>query len=488
MSKSAGKAKRKGTQRFESAAFFDLDRTLLGGASGPVFAEALRAAGVLPERRNPLEPWLFRIFDLVGENYPTMILTREGARATRGWKVEAVAAAAREAVPALVERIQPYALLEMEEHRAAGRAVVLATTTPADWVRPLADALGIDHVIATRYGHDGDRYDGTIMGHFVWGRGKALAAEEWARSADVDLTTSYAYSDSYYDVPLLGSVGHPFAVNPDPRLAAVALLRRWPIRWLDAPPGVPRFAGLEPQQVALALARPELLPFARFRVYGARRIPESGPALIVANHRSYFDPLAIGVALGKRGRPVRFLGKKEVFDAPLVGEIATAMGGIRVDRGTGSEAPLRAAEEALRAGELVAMMPQGTIPRGREFFEPTLKGRWGAARLAAATGVPVVPIGLWGTEQVWPRSSRVPNLTNLTSPPTVTVRVGRPFHLTSTDPDEATVEIMDRIVAQLPPEARAAHEPTDEELRRTLPPGFDPDAASEEGERRPGHD
>ena len=80
---------------------------------------------------------------------------------------------------------------------------------------------------------------------------------------------------------------------------------------------------------------------------------------------------------------MRFLGKKEVFDAPIVGDLATAMGGIRVDRGTGSDEPLQAAADALAAGELVAIMPQGTIPRGPAFFDPELKGRWGAARLAA---------------------------------------------------------------------------------------------------------
>ena len=94
-------------------------------------------------------------------------------------------------------------------------------------------------------------------------------------------------------------------------------------------------------------------------------IPKEGAAIVVGNHRSYFDPLAMAIALAKRGRPVRFLGKKEVFDAPIVGQLAKAMGGIRVERGTGSDEPLAAAALALEAGELVAMMPQGTIPRAR---------------------------------------------------------------------------------------------------------------------------
>ena len=136
--------------------------------------------------------------------------------------------------------------------------------------------------------------------------------------------------------------------------------------------------------------------------------------------------MAMGLALAKRGRPVRFLGKKEVFDAPIVGQLARAMGGIRVERGTGSDEPLAEAALALEAGELVAMMPEGTIPRGKAFFDPVLKGRWGAARLAAMTGAPVIPVGLWGTEKVWPRSERLPNVLALRNPPTVTIRIGTP--------------------------------------------------------------
>ena len=102
----------------------------------------------------------------------------------------------------------------------------------------------------------------------------------------------------------------------------------------------------------------------------------------MANHRSYFDATSMSLLFAKAGRPVRFLGKKEVFDAPVIGAAARAFGGIRVDRGTGSDEPLQEAAVALEAGQLVAIMPQGTIPRGPAFFDPVLQGRWGAARLA----------------------------------------------------------------------------------------------------------
>jgi putative phosphoserine phosphatase/1-acylglycerol-3-phosphate O-acyltransferase len=453
------------------AAIFDLDRTLLRGASGPIISAELKSAGLIPARSNPLEPLLFGLFDLVGENWPTMMLTRQAVRVTRGWSTAAVKAAGERAAEQLERLVLPYARAEIARHRAAGRTLVMATTTPDDLIRPLANLLGFDEVIATRYRGDGSTYAGAYDGNFIWGKGKAEAVLEWATERGVDLAASYAYSDSYYDVPLLSSVGHPHVVNPDPRLTVVAAARRWSMKWFDVPASVPKVLGVEPQQILLALTRPEFLPFVRFRFYGTERVPTVGPAILVANHRSYFDPIALGMLLTKVGRPVRFLGKKEVFDAPVIGDIARAMGGISVDRGTGDDAPLEAAREVLDAGDLVAIMPQGTIPRGADFFEPTLQGRWGAVRLAAEAGVPLVPIGLWGTEAVWPRSSRVPFVQNVLKPPVVTVKVGNPFEVGSGDPAVETAQMMERITALLPAAARRRRKPTAAQLAATMPPG-----------------
>jgi putative phosphoserine phosphatase/1-acylglycerol-3-phosphate O-acyltransferase len=134
-------------------------------------------------------------------------------------------------------------------------------------------------------------------------------------------------------------------------------------------------------------------------------------------------------------------------------------------------------------------MPQGTIPRGRAFFDPVLKGRWGAAKLAQRTGAPIVPLGIWGTEKVWPRSARVPNVLNVSAPPTVRVRAGQPFTLPGEDLDADTEAIMAAITDLLPPEAREEREPTPEELALALPPGYTGDPNDEaELARRPGRD
>jgi len=244
---------------------------------------------------------------------------------------------------------------------------------------------------------------------------------------------------------------------------------------------------LELQRLALSFTHPIFFPYAKFDIEGTENIPTSGPAIVVGNHRSYFDSAAIAVTIAKTDRTVRFLGKKEVFDAPIIGQIASAMGGIRVERGTGSDEPLKAAAEALERGDLVALMPQGTIPRGPAFFEPVLKGRWGAARLAAMTKAPVIPIGLWGTEKVWPRSARLPAVLNVVDPPTIRIRVGTAVPLKYASVDADTKKIMKALVDLLPAEARLKREPTAEELRATYPPGYTGDASKESG-RRPGSD
>lgn len=471
------------------AAFFDLDRTLLSGASAHVVSRVLRETGVV-KRNIPGESLMYQVFETFGENLPSMVLGRQAVIAMRGHSREEVRAASRTAAPDILAMVQPYAKQVIDGHRAEGRKVVLATTTPRDLIEPFAELMGFDDVIATTYAVDADGcYTGELEGQYVWSRGKRDAVKRWAEENGVDLAGSYAYSDSVFDEPLLASVGNPFCVNPDWRLRLMAAARRWPVMHLDVPLGVAKVpvVGLEAQQVLMKFARPEVFPYARFKISGTENIPTDGAAIICGNHRSYFDIAAVSLAVAKTGRAVRFLGKKEVFDAPVIGPLAAALGGIRVERGTGSDEPLRAATESLVAGDLVALMPQGTIPRGRAFFDPILKGRWGAAKLAAQTKAPVIPIGIWGTEKVWPRNAKLPNITNVTSPPEVIIVVGAPVSLSYTDADADTAAIMAAISALLPPEGREYYEPTEDELRRSYPSNYKGDPNAED-DRRPGTD
>jgi len=208
--------------------------------------------------------------------------------------------------------------------------------------------------------------------------------------------------------------------------------------------------------------------------------------IAVFNHRSYFDATVVGAVLGRTGRSFRFLGKREVFDAPVIGAFSRMAGGIRVNRSSGSDEPLEQAIRVLKAGEAIALAPEGTIPRGPAFFDTELRGRWGAARLAQATGAPVIPVGLWGTEKVWPRNARLPRL-SFNDRPEIRVRVGDPVPLNHRSLDADTKKIMRALVDVLPPEARLPRRPTAEELAATYPPGYKGDPGAE-AERRPGKD
>ncbi|MGI9607818.1 MAG: HAD-IB family hydrolase [Acidimicrobiales bacterium] len=457
-----------------AAAFFDLDRTLLLKASGTVFAKHLNTHGLGSSARIPGASLVVSLYDLFGETRLNMEVAQRLVRTAQGWPVDSVETAAKTSAEELADQIPAYALQILDEHRAAGRLLVLATTSPTVLVGPLAEQLGFDAVLATEWSHDGTSFDGTSVGPFVWGPKKRDAVVEWAAENNVPLVDSYAYSDSYYDCPMLDVVGHPVAVNPDARLAAVAALKAWPIRHFDAPPGVLKFLGRELQDWIRPFSRPELLPLADYTFDGLENVPADGPAILAFNHRSYFDTAAMNLLIAKIGRPCRFLAKKELFDAPLIGQIAALAGGIEVDRGTGSNEPLESAVKALSAGEMVAIAPQGTIPRGRAFFDTVLTGRPGAARLAAQSGAPVVPVGLWGTERVWPRNERLPRV-DVARRPKVAVRVGEPLAVDGADDVADTAAIMAAIVDQLPDEARLPRDPSPEELARTYPPGHSGD-------------
>ena len=325
------------------AVFVDLDRTLLRSASGPIFHEAMVAEGVLPEgHRLPGDRLLYGFYDVFGESVPFIALARAAAAIMKGRSTEATRRAAKRAVESLVDLVQPFALETLAEHRRASRPLVLATTSPVDLVTPLADALGFDGVIATRYEHSGGRYTGRLDGGFVWGVGKRAAVGRWAADHGFELRASHAYSDSVFDLPLFHSVEHPHPVNADPRLLAVALALRWPLEHWDRAPGVPSLLGFEPYHLARPFVRPGMFPYARFDLRGLEHVPRRGPVLLASNHRSYFDVAALALVAARIGRPVRFLAKQEIFDAPVVGRVARALGGIPVDRGGGSGAPMRA--------------------------------------------------------------------------------------------------------------------------------------------------
>jgi putative phosphoserine phosphatase / 1-acylglycerol-3-phosphate O-acyltransferase len=463
-----------------AAAIVDVDRTLLTGRPGRTLLDGLHRAGVAVPP-GPLRPAV----DAAATASLSSQLSMLALLAGRGWPDAAVREAATMAAEMVVDDVAPYLRPLLDTHRSAGERLLVVSAAPPAIAEPLCGLLGAEDVVGTNWA-EGRGFLGPIEGPLVWARSKADGGAAWLRSAGVSPGAASAYADNFFAGPLLASVGHATAVDPDARLTLLARMRGWPIRYLDVPEGVVKVAGRELQEWLRPFAPVEGVLNARIQITGLEHVPGRGGAILAFNHRSYFDAAVVNLVAARAGRAVRGLGKREVLDAPVLGQLARAVGTIRVDRGTGSDEPLEAAAEALRAGEMVMIAPQGTIPRGPAFFDPELKGRWGVARLAAMTRAPVIPMGLWGTEQVWPRNARLPRIHPLRRPH-VTVRIGSPVDLTYDDPDTDTKRIMAALAELLPPEGRERRTPTEEELRRTYPAGYRGDPAREAA-RRPGRD
>ena len=185
------------------------------------------------------------------------------------------------------------------------------------------------------------------------------------------------------------------------------------------------------------------------RFTGLEHVPADGPAIIVANHVSYVDPILIGLGVERRGRMVRFMAKRELFDHWFTGPVLRHADQILVDRKGDPGRALRHAEQAMADGKLVVIFPEGTI---FPLFDP-VRGKTGSARLALATGVPLIPAVAWGGQDVATKRGRLrPGWRSIHE-----VRFGPPIPYTRDDARaDLTVQLM-AAIAGLLEEAAAAH-------------------------------
>jgi HAD superfamily hydrolase (TIGR01490 family) len=146
-----------------------------------------------------------------------------------GWDVATVREIVHDTLTNIVEPlVYDEAVSLMEEHRAAGRDIVIVSASGAEVVEPIGEMLGADRVIATRMEIADGKYTGKID-YYAYAEEKARAIQQLADSVGYDLADCYAYSDSITDVHMLEVVGHPFPVNPDKELRRVAIAKEWPI-------------------------------------------------------------------------------------------------------------------------------------------------------------------------------------------------------------------------------------------------------------------
>ncbi|HAM03466.1 MAG TPA: HAD-IB family hydrolase [Acidimicrobiaceae bacterium] len=219
------------------AAFFDLDKTVIARASMAAFGHHFYRGGLISRRTVVRALASQFVFLHLGASEQKLERIREQVLVmTRGWDQREVARIVRETLDEVVEPIIYAEALELiEQHQADGRRTYIVSASPEEIVQPLAEYLGVDGAIASRAVVDLDgRYTGE-MAFYAYGPFKAQAIRDLAMFEGIDLEASYAYSDSYTDVPMLEAVGHPAAVNPDRVLARLARERGWEVLQFTRP-------------------------------------------------------------------------------------------------------------------------------------------------------------------------------------------------------------------------------------------------------------
>jgi HAD superfamily hydrolase (TIGR01490 family) len=234
-------------QRAErAAAFFDLDKTLMAGSSGMQFARIAARRRIVSRRQLAgwgVEHLRYRLRGTTDAR--TTEVLRVARELISGLPATTIDRMGPEVMAAILPRVYPQMLDEVYAHQDAGRATFIVSAAGNGVVESLATVLGMDGGIGTRYEIDAEgNFTGRFDGPFVYGPGKVEAMEAFAAEHGIDLTASYAYSDSLSDLPMLRAVGNPVVVNPDPPLAEIAREEGWQVL---------RFERLGRRLVALAV-------------------------------------------------------------------------------------------------------------------------------------------------------------------------------------------------------------------------------------------
>lgn len=412
-----------------SVAFFDLDRTLIGGYS--IIALAWETArhgarqGELAQAMRLLRDLLRHRVDGSGGNYHRLV--RRVAKALAGVPEATLAELGERAYRNHIARsLYREAIALVESHRAAGHRLVIISAASRYQVEPVARVLGIDEICCTRLEVQRGRFTGQVIAPLCHGEGKLLAARRVARQQRTALENCWFYSDSSDDLPLLRRVGHPVAVNPSERLGSHARASGWPqlhfstrglpslehlartvltvqtVLATTAVGVVGRRLGLGAVSNANRMTR--LLGdvgsgFAGldFEIEGADHLRRERPAIFVFNHQSLLDSLVLAHLL--RNDVVAFC-KQELASNPLAGPLLRQVETIFVDRGAADQSGvMRQALDVLASGRSLVIAPEGT----RSTLGEIQPFRHGAFLLAKKAGVPIVPIVLHNVKDALPK-------------------------------------------------------------------------------------
>jgi HAD superfamily hydrolase (TIGR01490 family) len=219
-----------------TAAFFDLDKTVIAKSSTLAFSKPFFDQGLLNRRAVLKSSYAQFLFLMSGADHDQMDRMRSYVTAMcAGWDVEQVRAIVTETLHDIVDPLVFAEAAELiADHRLCGRDVVVVSASGEEIVAPIARALGATHAMGTRMVIEDGKYTGEVA-FYCYGEAKAAAIRELAALERYPLEHCYAYSDSITDLPMLQSVGHPTVVNPDRALRKEAAAQGWPVLTFSRP-------------------------------------------------------------------------------------------------------------------------------------------------------------------------------------------------------------------------------------------------------------
>ncbi|MFZ0116754.1 MAG: HAD-IB family hydrolase [Xanthobacteraceae bacterium] len=409
-------------------AFFDFDGTLIDGYS---------ATAYFTDRFRRREMRLDEAVDIVRVLWRGDMDEREFADVISKAVVELAAHPEQEVIELwsrlfkekIARLLFPEAWSLVKAHQKMGHTVAIATSATRYQAAPIAEELGIEHLLCTRATVRDGRLTGGVEGAPLWGAGKAAAVCDFATAHGIELSRSYGYANGNEDIAFLKTVGHATAVNPKPALIEAAqragwTMLRFPARRKASLATRARSLGAycaltatslgglayavasgkkrRAAELVSAISSDVMLAITGVEVetQGEHHLWAHRPALFLFNHQSTVDGYVL-LTLLRRG--FTGIAKKEVAKMPLLGQILRALDFAFIDRGnTGSsKEAMQPAVDRLRHGMSVVIAPEGTrslTPRLGQFKK-------GAFHIAMQAGAPIVPVVIRNTYEVMPRGS-----------------------------------------------------------------------------------
>ncbi|MFZ1565871.1 HAD-IB family hydrolase [Sphingorhabdus sp.] len=332
----------------------------------------------------------------------------------------------------IAKKVYPESREIIRAHQAKGHTVAIVSSATIYQIEPTARDLDIEHILCSEYEIENGEFTGEIIRPLCFGEGKVISAESLAERFGCDLDNSYFYSDSSDDIELLERVGKPRVLNPNTKLRNIARQRDWPVQEFGSrgtpsildytrtiyatsslvgafAAGLPIWALTRSQREAMNFSMGLFGDFAAamvgmdLDVYGERNLWAARPCVFVFNHQSKADVVILAKLIRK---DMGGVGKQEIKNIPILGQIMEWAGTVFIDRKNSSDA-IKAMEPLVDAiqkdGKSICIAPEGTRTLSPK-LGPFKKG---AFHLAMQAGVPIVPIVIHNAGDVAPKNEFV---------------------------------------------------------------------------------